>query len=645
MTVPVQIPLPLPPPQPGTGDGEQLAARLLALIERRGRPLEVGHIAAQLLRLTACPQKLQRRLVAEVVDADARLAWHGQDLVGIAPHGWSGQRVEDATFCVVDLETTGGSPGGSKITEIGAVRVECLNVVERFSTLVNPERPIPPVIAELTGITSEMVEDAPSVEEAIEQFSGFAGDAVLVAHNAPFDLRFLNYERRRIFGSYFTQPWLDTLVLSRRLLQGRVERHNLGALAEWADTRVRPCHRALPDAEATAEVLAALVPLLHERGATVLQDAVQFGTPRVNRFAHKLALAEDLPSTPGVYLMRDAKGEVLYVGKAANLRRRVRSYFGPGGQHSRRIGRALAELDRVDHEPTGSEFEALLRESELICDLKPPCNRRGIRRPASYLKLTVGEAYPRLLVVKEIVDDDAAYFGPLRSERQARRAVEALTAAYRLRACHPICAPRGDGAEPGCESGPCGAEDPERYGRGLADVVALLQGNAAAPLGLTARLAEAFATRRLQHDRQEHLEQVQSLLKVVSMLTRVRRIGRLSAVVVEPAVEPGTVNLFFIGGGKIVHRTQASQGEWRAGAEEGLGRIAEAEQTAFDMLDLSQVDVATVVEERLSDSPAGQSPVRLGPGWSTAETITAISGRVRAIRHRAETAPGAAKAA
>ena len=645
MTVPVQMPLPLPPPQPGTGDGEQMATRLLALIERRGRPLEVGHIASQLLRLTSCPETLQRRLVAEVVDSDPRLAWHGRDLVGVAPDGWSGQRVEDATFCVVDLETTGGSPGGSKITEIGAVRLEGLNVVERFSTLVNPGRPIPQVIAGLTGITNEMVADAPPVDEAIRLFSDFAGDAVLVAHNAPFDLRFLNYERRRVFGSYFTQPWLDTLVLSRRLLKGRVERHNLGALAEWGDTRVRPCHRALPDAEATAEVLAALVPLLHERGATVLQDAVQFGTPRVNRFAHKLALAEDLPAGPGVYLMRDVKGEVLYVGKAGNLRRRVRSYFGPGGQHSRRIGRALAQLERVDHESTGSEFEALLREGELIRELQPPCNHRGLRRTSSYLKLTVGEPYPRLLVVNKILDDDAAYFGPLRSERQARGAVAAINAAYPLRTCHPICAP-GKSSGAGCGAGPCAIEDPERYGAAVADVVALLQGEPTATMGLATRLADAFLSGALTRDSDEHDEQVQSLIRVIAMLTRVRRIQRLSAVVIEPAADDGRVNLFFVGAGKIVHRADAGRGrEWRPAAVEGLKRVALAEAQRFETFDLSEIDISTLVEERVSDSPSGNGPIRLDPGWSEAAVLAEVGRQITVLRRRQVEASEVAEAA
>jgi DNA polymerase-3 subunit epsilon len=611
-----------------------MAERLLALIQRRGRALEVGHIASQLLRLTACPERLQRRLVAEVVDSDPRLAWHGRDLVGIAPDGWGGRRVDQASFCIVDLETTGGAPGGSKITEIGAVRVEAMRIVDRFETLVDPGRPIPPTIEKLTGITAEMVEGAPVIDEVIEGFAEFVGDNVLVAHNAPFDLRFLNYERRRISGRYFTQPWLDTLVLSRRLLRGRIERHNLRSLAEWAGTAVEPCHRALPDAEATAEALIALIPLLLERGTTNLDEAVRFATPRVNRHAHKLALAEDLPSGPGVYLMKDAQGRVLYVGKAANLKRRVRSYFGPGGQHSRRIGRALAELERVDHEPLGSEFEALLREGELIRSLRPPCNSRGVTRRGRYLKLTVGELYPRLLVVDRPGRDDAAYFGPFRSARSVQRALWALQVAYPLRRCHPICAPGSLTGTTSCEGGPCSCEDPDRYGEAVAEVGALLRGEPGALGALPARLAMAAVEGRLDGDDEEHTECVAALLRVLAGLGRIRSLARLSAVVLEADSAGAVVNGFFIGGGRLVARAPLGGRGWREAVADGLERVAAAERQPFDPMALADVEVATLVDDRLREVPRRRGGVRLPPDWDRAEARAAVQRELRAVKRR-----------
>ena len=470
-----QLPLPLPAPQPGAERGDSLPDRLCALLARRGRPLEVGHVASQLLRLRGCPERLQRRLVAEIVEGDARLAWLGRDLVGLAPSAWSRAELATTTFCVVNLETTGGSPGYSKVTEIGAVRVEGGRVGERYATLVDPGRPIPAIVTELTGIDDEMVEGSPDIETALAGFVAFAGHDVLVAHNAPFDLRFLNYERRRLAGRYFTQPWLDTLTLARRLLNGRVPRHDLGTLAVWADTTVRPMHRALPDAEATAEVLLALLELLDERGIDSLERAVAFAGAGGARHAHKLALADDLPAQPGVYLMRDHGGGVLYVGKATNLRRRVRSYFGPGGRHGRLIGRALEELESLDHETCGSEFAALLREDRLIKELRPPCNRRGAGGGGAYLKLTLAEDSPRLYAVRAQLPDGAAYFGPVRSQRLARGAVTALRLLY-------------------------GVEGPDT-GRAADAVRRLLSGEPASLADLGRRLAAAVHEGRLAVER------------------------------------------------------------------------------------------------------------------------------------------------
>ena len=127
MRAPVQLPLPLPRPQPGAERGDSLPDRLCALLVRRGRPLEVGHVAAQLLRLRGCPERLQRRLVAEIVEGDARLAWLGRDLVGLAPPDWSQRRLADEPRSASwTSRPPAGRPAYSKVTEIGAVRVSGL---------------------------------------------------------------------------------------------------------------------------------------------------------------------------------------------------------------------------------------------------------------------------------------------------------------------------------------------------------------------------------------------------------------------------------------------------------------------------------------------------------------------------------------
>jgi len=627
----VQLRFPLSRPQPGVRT-QTLADRLCVLLARRGRPLEVGHVVAQVLRMRQCPERLGRRLVAEIVEGDARLGWRGRDLVGLAPPGWATTRVDEATFCVVDLETTGGSPGMSKVTEIGGVRLRAGKIVDRFVTLVDPGRPIPPTITSLTGIDDRMVAGQPGIEEALELFSAFCGEDVLVAHNAPFDLRFLNYERRRLAGRYFTQPWLDTLVLARRLLGRRVDRHDLATLAEWADAEIRPCHRALPDAEATAEVLLALFELLAERGHETLERAVAFGQGGGQRFAHKLALAEDLPQLPGVYLMRDRGGDVLYVGKAANLRRRVRSYFGPDGRHGRLIGRVLAELDRVDHEVCGSEFEALLRESELLHRLRPPGNRRGVPAGgARYLKLTLDEPYPRLYAVARPTEDGAAYFGPLRSERLVRLALEAIHRLHPLRACHAVCADGRQGRllypAPVACAGPCRGGDPASYGAVVEEVRALLSAPLPDALARLWRSLAALAADGGVADPADR-ERVEALVGVLSHIARVRRAATRDAVLVEPGIG-GTAFGFFVAGGRVVHRAELPVGAWRAPAAAGLARVRAVE--AEEPLPSEGLEEVLIVEERLRQRMGHPGGVALEPGWAELAALSAVGEAVRRV--------------
>jgi len=275
-------PIPSRLPTPGSEGAHTAGDRVLDLIGRLGRPVSAGELAVEALGIGGCPEPVAQRLARDIVAGDSRLAWDG-DLVADAGGAREAAALGATCFCIVDLETTGGAPGSSAITEIGAVRVEHLRVTERFTTLVDPERPIPPHITGITGIDDAMVRGQPVIDTALPAFIDFARDDVLVAHNAPFDLRFLNYERLRLRDGYFTQPWLDTLVLARRLLNGAVPRHDLGTLAAWAGAPVQPTHRALADAEATASVLIALIGLLGSGADTTLDHAMSIGQPGAQR--------------------------------------------------------------------------------------------------------------------------------------------------------------------------------------------------------------------------------------------------------------------------------------------------------------------------------------------------------------------------
>lgn len=629
----LQLQLPLPQPQPGSERQATLADKLCDLLERRGRPLETGHVVAQVLRLRSCPERLQRRLVAEIVDADERLAWRGRDLVGLAPPGWAATPLGEATFCVLDIETTGGAPGRSKITEIAAVRLRGGEIIDRFECLVNPGRPIPAPITRITGITDTMLVGQPRIEEALERFVAFVGNDVMVAHNAPFDFRFLNYERFRIFGRYFTQPWLDTLVIARRLLRRRLDRFDLGTLAEWADTTVRPSHRALPDAEATAELLVLFLDLLAERGHGTLERAVGFGQGGGARYAHKLALAEELPQSPGVYIMRDRDGSPLYVGKARNIRRRVRSYFGPQGRHSRLVARALESVAHVDFEETGSELGALLRETELLRQLRPPCNSRGVTTASRrYLKLTLGDEYPRLVVVPEAGDDTAAYYGPIRSERVARAAMDAVHALYPIKACHARCAGGGQArlvqdVPEGCR-GPCHTAHADTYRRYVDEVRALFESEqGVAMVLLMNRLADQAAELPMLADEDGRLA-LESLIGLLGTLGRVRLAARACGVIVEPGVEGRGVTALFVRDGRVSVRREMTSDTWQL-ADSALGEMATA--AAQGPLAPAELDAALILHDWLSRRVGHPGIVPLHPDFDQATAVAAVLDAVRAM--------------
>src|SRR3954453_10502279 len=181
------------------------ADRLVELVEERRGPVVAEEAARRLFALRQAPVALARSLLADVVEADARLAWHG-DAVALAQPLGADLLLEDATYVVVDLETTGLRPGSSQICEIGAVRVRGFELIDEFETLVDPRQPLGPAVSALTGLTDRQLRGAPPPSVAVQRFLAFAGDAVLVAHNARFDLSFLDRETERLTGSRLANP-------------------------------------------------------------------------------------------------------------------------------------------------------------------------------------------------------------------------------------------------------------------------------------------------------------------------------------------------------------------------------------------------------------------------------------------------------
>ncbi len=398
------------------------ADRLVELVEERRGPVVAEEAARRLFALRQAPVALARTLLAEVVEADARLTWSG-DAVGLARPLGADLLLEEATYVVVDLETTGLRPGTSQICEIGAVKVCGFEVVDEFETLVDPHVPLGAVVSALTGLTDRQLRGAPSAPAAVREFLGFAGDAVLVAHNARFDLSFLDRETERLTGSRLAAPVVDTVSLARRLLAGRVPRASLAQLSYFFGTSVQPCHRALPDAQATAEVLLALIGLAQERGARTVAELVALSATRTRRVFDKRHLAYGVPARPGVYLFRDRNEQVLYVGRARDLRARLRSYFRSERQRPQ-VEAALAAVERIEWRVLGSELEAALEELRLIRELRPPANAR-VARPDRYVWLRRrGDA----IVSSAKPPANCLVQGPIRSRRRAQLAARALHA-------------------------------------------------------------------------------------------------------------------------------------------------------------------------------------------------------------------------
>ena len=395
------------------------ADRLVELVEERRGPIPAGEAARFLYALRNAPAGLARSLLDEVVGGDARLEWRGSS-IGLAVEPGGDLPLESARYVVVDLETTGLRPGSSAICEIGAVRLDGLVPAGTFQTFVDPGVQLPRLVAQLTGIGDGDLRGAPGAAEAVSRFLAFAGDAVFVAHNARFDLSFLDREVERLTGRRLAAPVVDTVWLARRLLAGRVARASLTSLSHFFGTSVQPCHRALPDAEATAEILAALIGLAQERGAETVGDLCRLAAPRARRVYEKRSLAFGAPSRPGVYLFVGAGEQVLYVGRARDLRARLRSYFRTDRQRPA-VEAALGAVERIEWRPLGSELEAALEELRLIRELRPPANARSAR-PDRYV-------YFRARGPGLVLTSDPTALGPIRSRRRAELAARALQGA------------------------------------------------------------------------------------------------------------------------------------------------------------------------------------------------------------------------
>ncbi|MDQ1445809.1 MAG: polymerase subunit epsilon, partial [Acidimicrobiaceae bacterium] len=376
----------------------------------------------------------------------------------------------------------------------------------------------------------------------------FVGDAVVVGHNVRFDLGFLQEGLRRHHYPRLGNRFVDTCLLARRLVRDEVANCKLATLSDHFRVAHRPTHRALDDALATGEVLHCLLERAGSLGVLALEDLLELPTVHGHPQLAKLKLANALPRLPGVYIFKDAGGRALYVGKAVDLRRRVRSYF--TGDDRRKVGQLLREAQAIDHVVCAGDLEASVLEVRLIHQWAPRFNRQAKHwRCYAYLKLTMDERFPRLSVVRQPKPGDGClYLGPLASSGQARLVAEAIETAVPLRRCNKKVprTPRRSGpcapAQIGVSTCPCSGDIGEAGYTAIVDQVVV--GLTQAPqlllgpleqrmraLALASRFEEAAAMR----------DRASALARAVARQRRLDGLRRAGRVLVEVPGEGGAV--------------------------------------------------------------------------------------------------------
>ncbi len=347
-----------------------------------------------------------------------------------------GTPLSDITFVVVDLETTGGSPASCAITEVGAVKVRGGEVLGEFQTLVNPgvadprlhlgahrhhrrrRRPSAPDRLGAARLPGVRVRRHPRGAQRAVRHGLPQGGSRATGHRVARLRRPRHRSAWRAAPSTATKPPTASSALSH------------GS----STPRTTPSHRALDDARATVDVLHGLFERVGCFGVTTIDELSTFSTRVHPAQQRKRYLADGVPRGPGVYLFRDARQRVLYIGKSVDLRPRVRQYF-TAAEGRRRMAEMVAAAEEVVSLPCTTLLEAEVRELRMIAEYKPPYNRRSrFPEKVSFLKLTAGP-FPRLSIVREVKDDASTYLGPFSSRRQAEQARDALHEAFPLRQC------------------------------------------------------------------------------------------------------------------------------------------------------------------------------------------------------------------
>ena len=306
-------------------------------------------------------------------------------------------------YAIIDVETTGGRASRDRVTEVGIVVFDGQKVVDTFQSLVNPETRIPAGITELTGITMEMVADAPKFHEIARKIVEITTDRIFVAHNSRFDYDFIREEFRRL-GYTYMRKQLCTVRLTRKTYPG-LRSYSLGNLTKHFGIELDNHHRAFADATATTELLK--LNLIGSESDKDIKRIVNLGITETKLPENlKMEVLDGLPEQCGVYYFHDTTGRVIYVGKSKNIRSRAAQHFNDRTAKGKLIAAQVAD---ITWELTGSELVALLHESEEIKRLQPTINRAARRTKFAYC------------IVSKLNDDGYRVFDIVKNTAQVRK--------------------------------------------------------------------------------------------------------------------------------------------------------------------------------------------------------------------------------
>jgi DNA polymerase-3 subunit epsilon len=507
-------------PQRGT-----LLRRAHELLESVGQPLPedllIQHIFG--VSVDSTSSRLWTMLLRQTLSSSSLFEVIGEDsddrLLQWSLAAWRNTQrsLDDVEFVVLDTETTGLRPGSDRVIEVAAVRLRAGELINSFQSLINPERRIPSFIVKFTGITPEMLIDAPSAGEIFPTFLQFIEGAVLVGHNLSFDLNFLTHEAQ-LLGQVFPGDGLDTIPIARRFLPG-LKRFKLDMVANYLKIPATNRHRAMGDTQVTAAVFLRLLELARQQDIHTLghlrlrlqlpvawsgditqasvsprgkswraDDKLAPGSAPTTRPTGSLLLnpawKKDFPTKPGIYMMKDEHEQVIYVGKAKNLKARLSSYYSQPLGYTRKMDGLLQNVKEIQFRVLGSELEALLVESQLIKALQPAYNVQ-LRNYELYpfIKIDIQHPFPRVYATREVAADGARYFGPFRSRHVVDATIELIQKLFPIRTCTRGLPPATKPSDPclrlhlGRCSAPCrGGADSAEYHRVIEQVCAFLGG-------------------------------------------------------------------------------------------------------------------------------------------------------------------------